>query len=233
MSKPFFFKKFNVDHNQCAMKVGTDGVLLGAWTTSTGQRILDIGTGCGLIALILAQRNAGALIDAVEIDEPSAIQAKSNFDNSPWGGRLKAICNDIKNFDPGFYYDLIISNPPYFTDSTPSPDIRKHQVRHNSLLSLSELLRQVKRLLSDDGKFSVILPVVEGEFLIKEAASSELFTERIAGFIPRPGKATERLLITFSRSAGEIFKENILHYNNENEWSEQYKDLTRDFYTIL
>lgn len=233
MSKPFSFKKFSVAHDQCAMKVGTDAVLLGAWTTSSAQRILDIGTGCGLIALMLAQRNADAIIDAVEIDESSVMQAKNNFDNSPWAGRINGIHNDIKKFDPEFLYDLIVSNPPYFIDSTPSPSIKKHQVRHNSLLSLSELLRQVRRLLSTDGKFSVILPVVEGELLIKEAALSELFTERIAHFIPRQGRATERLLITFSHTAGNIDKENILHYKHENEWSEQYKNLTKDFYTVL
>lgn len=233
MSKPFLFKKFSVAHDQCAMKVGTDGVLLAAWTTASGLRLLDIGTGCGLIALILAQRNNQAVIDAVEIDESSVIQAQDNFNNSPWAERLKGIYYDINNYKPGFHYDLIVSNPPYFIDSTPSPHIKKHQVRHNSLLSMNQLIRQVNKLLSDDGKFSVILPVIEGELLIKEAKLSGLFAERIASFIPRRGKPTERLLITFSRTAGDVIKEEILHYNDENEWSEKYKDLTKEFYNIL
>lgn len=233
MSKPFVFKQFHVAHDLSAMKVGTDGVLLGAWTTASARTILDVGTGSGLIALMLAQKNAEAIIHAVDIDEPSILQAKENFQNSPWADRLHALHQDFIKFDPGLRYDLIVSNPPYFINSTPSPDSRRQQVRHNTLLSLTPLLQQVNQLLADDGKFNVILPPVEGKHLLQEAASFDLFPERTAHFIPRSGKPAERLLITFSRTSGYVNNEYILHYNDRNEWSEDYKNLTKDFYNVL
>lgn len=152
MSQPFFqFKQFTVWHDKCAMKVGTDGVLLGAWTpVESSARILDIGTGTGLVALMLAQRCSASVI-ALEIDETAAQQAAENITRSPWGNRIEVVCQDFRlysNKNNSLKYDTIVSNPPYFTDSLKCPDSQRNTARHNDNLSYEELLKGVSNLLS-------------------------------------------------------------------------------------
>ena len=160
----FRFKQFAVEQDDVAMKVGTDGVLLGAWANCEGaKRILDIGTGTGVIALQMAQRNAEAQIHAVEIDEAAAKRARANFDNSPWAERLNVEQTAVQEFSPAEKFDLIVSNPPYFVDSLLPPDTKRSTARHTHDLTFEELDNAVARLLAGDGKFALILPVTEFE----------------------------------------------------------------------
>jgi tRNA1Val (adenine37-N6)-methyltransferase len=155
--KPFRFKQFSVDDSKCAMKVGTDAVLLGAWADVTcAETILDIGTGCGLIALMAAQRS-NAHITAIDIDESTTLQSKENFLSSPWHDRLEAI--HIEQFQPDYLFDLIICNPPFFKNALKTPFHERNLARHNDSLSFESLVSHVNILLSENGKFFFILPV--------------------------------------------------------------------------
>ncbi|NJN77877.1 MAG: methyltransferase [Saprospiraceae bacterium] len=154
--QPFRFKQFQIHQDKTAMKVGTDGVLLGAWAdVLESESILDIGTGTGLIALIIAQRNQNAMVDAVEIDESSYEQAKQNFEESSWTKRLNIYQSSIQDYakNCGKQYDLIVSNPPYFVNSTKSKQEDKNQVRHTDSLSFEELIKSVNILLEISGRF--------------------------------------------------------------------------------
>ena len=160
----FKFKQFAVEQDDVAMKVGTDGVLLGAWAnTDNAKRILDIGTGTGVIALQMAQRNPVAQIHAVEIDETAAHRARANFDLSPWAERMNVEQTAVQEFSPAEKFDLIVSNPPYFVDSLLPPDAKRSTARHTHDLSFEELDSAVCQLLADDGLFALILPVTEFE----------------------------------------------------------------------
>ena len=161
----FNFKQFSIEQDQCPMKVGTDGVLLGAWVdTSNTENILDIGTGTGLIAIMLAQRTQTAQIDAVEIDNHACSQAQANMEASPWNDRLKSIESSIQDFAKlsQTEYDLIVSNPPFFTGGTLSAQNDRNNVRHTVKLPNGELLSSARRLLKKDGRFCVVLPLIEG-----------------------------------------------------------------------
>jgi len=157
----FTFKQFTIYQDKCSFKVGTDGVLLGACADVSGAKnILDIGTGTGLLALMLAQRCYAEIV-AIEPDRDSFEQASGNVRSGKWNDRIKVVNTDLQNYDPGTVkFDLIVSNPPYFTDSLKNPDPRKAASRHNDTLSSGEILRSVSRLLSDKGKLQIILPYV-------------------------------------------------------------------------
>ena len=230
----FHFKKFSVQHDRCTMKVGTDGVLLGAWVNvAHAKSILDIGTGSGVIALMLAQRTQEHVtIDAVEIEVGDAEQARENVAHSPWSEKVVVHSSSIQDFHPGKQYDLLVSNPPYFSNSWEPPDQRRHQTRHTITLPYPELLTAATRLLSPDGKFSVILPYAEGLHFIDLALASGLHCTRQWSFRTRPDKPIERWLLEFSR-LNAVRKENEIQLYREKageEWSAQYIELTRDFY---
>jgi tRNA1Val (adenine37-N6)-methyltransferase len=232
-SDPYFrFKQFVIDHSRATMKVGTDGVLLGAWTKiHNAKTILDIGTGSGVIALMLAQRSGkDTLIDAVEIEREDADLANENVKNSPWSTKIKVFCHPVQEFNPGIRYDLIVSNPPFFSNSWAPPDQRRYQTRHTTSLSFSELIAASDRLLKEDGRLNVVLPVAESNHFIKTAESKGLYNSRRWSFRTRPGKPVERWLLEFSRIKITLDEGEILHYQSGNEWSEVYKTLTRDFY---
>src|SRR5664279_1596216 len=146
--KPFRFKHFSVDDSKCAMKVGTDGVLMGAWAdVSAAEKILDIGTGCGLIALMAAQRS-NANITAIDIDEDATLQSKENFLSSPWHERIEAIHATVQQFQPDFLFDLIICNSPFFKNALKTPYHERNLARHNDTLPFDSLVSSVNRLLS-------------------------------------------------------------------------------------
>jgi len=162
MSKPFYFKQFAVHQDRCAMKIGTDGVLIGAWTSldNNPMSILDIGAGTGLIALMLAQRSNAETIDAIEIDEDAYEQCVENFEASPWGDRLFCYHAGLDEMVDEIEapYDLIISNPPFYTEDVSSGNSSRDKARQNSALPFDELLASIPKLLSPTGIFSVVIP---------------------------------------------------------------------------
>ncbi len=215
------------------MKVGTDGVLLGAWTnTGNAARILDIGTGTGLIAIMLAQR-CEALIDAIEIDEPAYLQASDNCKNSPWSSRLKIMHISFNEFleKAIFRYDLIVSNPPYHKETVKSPHAGRQLARHAASLEYSAIIEAAAILLTSYGRISIILPSSEEMQARKNAEDSALFCSRITRMIPSPGKAPSRTLLEFSRIFEPLKEDAILiEENGRHRFSEDYIQLTRDFY---
>lgn len=226
----FRFKQFAVEQEDVAMKVGTDGVLLGAWANCDGaKRILDIGTGTGLIALMLAQRNTEAEINAVEIDEMATKRARANFDMSPWAERLTVVNCAVQEFLPSKRFDLIISNPPYFIDSLQCPDAKRTTARHTQDLTFEELDKAVCRLLADDGRFALILPTAEFE---KYLAITRLHFIRRCDMHPTTGAAVKRVMAEFAKlETAEIAHENItIEKEKRGDYTDEYRALTKDFY---
>lgn len=255
MASAFFrFKQFTVWHDKCAMKVGTDGVLLGAWcpigghrTADSGYRVLDIGTGSGLIALMLAQRvnRQGVWIDAIDIDADAVMQAQENFAKSPWADMLHAHQSSLQNWFLATTsstihptckkYDLIVSNPPYFQQSLKNPDAQRAMARHTDSLSYASLLEQSARLLKDDGILSLVLPIEAAEEIMYLAAQNGLSPTRITYVHSKPTKPPKRLLICFCNSKQIEGHASAIpqHFYIESDTaprSEEYQALTKDFY---
>jgi tRNA1Val (adenine37-N6)-methyltransferase len=231
----FQFKQFTIRQDRCLMKVGTDGVLLGAWADVRGARtILDIGAGTGLIALMLAQRAPEALIDAVELDPGSAEQAAENIAASPWSGRVRVFSLPIQDFAPpeGRLYDLIVSNPPFFAGALKSPKPGRNQVRHGETLSFSALLLSAGRLLSPQGRFSLILPYAEAKTFQELAVHYHLFTSRVCEVHSRFGKPVERVLMELGRTPAPLVREPALCLQGDGAGgrSGDYGALTEGFY---
>ena len=235
-SKGFQFKEFLIRQDQCAMKVGTDGVLLGAWAdVSTAQRILDIGAGTGVITIMLGQRtkNNGALVHGVEIDPDSAKQARENMQAAPWANRMKLFETAIQDFArvTDQRYDLIVSNPPFFSGGTFSDHQDRNDVRHTVKLPHGDLLTSVRQLLSRNGKFCVILPLIEGMRFKEMAAEYGLFCTRVTRVKPKQDKVVERLLLQFEfEDEVEANDELIIQREERNDWTDAYIALTKDFY---
>ena len=232
-SKPFQFKQFSVEDGGSTHKVGTDGVLLGSWVEVYGQdnSLLDIGTGCGLIAIMLAQRtHAGARIDAVEIQEDDAEQAIENVVSCPWPEKIRVWRTAIQDYAPARVYDLIVSNPPFFINSLSPPDQKRGQARHTHTLSFDDLLIAVNRLISPDGRFATILPYGEANDFINVASGYELFPARLTTFRSRSHKPVERLLMEFVHSTSTCEQTELVLYEHGEVWSEAYRSLTKDFY---
>lgn len=232
MPNPFFsFKKFTVYHDRCAMKVGTDGVLLGAWTNVTfSQRILDIGTGTGLIALMLAQRNPKAFITAVDIDEEAVKQAKDNILASPWKDRIEAVLQDICVASSLPTYDTIVSNPPYFIDSLKCPNLQRSTARHTDTLNANSLFGKVAELLTEDGRFSMIFPAEQAEELIQIAENKGLYPTRHTEVITRPGLPPKRSLMEFQKTKKAYVANKLTIELERHVYSEDYISLTKDFF---
>ncbi|HEY0743651.1 MAG TPA: methyltransferase [Chryseosolibacter sp.] len=228
----FRFKKFSISHDASTHKVGTDGVLLGAWVNVDGvSSILDIGTGSGVIAIMLAQRTPDhVVIEAVELQEQDAIQAEKNVKNSPWPTKVRVIHTPVQQFRPGKQFDLIVSNPPFFVNSWLPPDKNRSKARHSNELSFEDLLEAVTHSLSATGRFAVVLPFTEGNHFIRLAEGFGLHAHRQMSFRSRKEKPIERLLIEFSRQEGEMKREELLLYKINEEWTDEYRRLTKDFY---
>lgn len=238
VSKPFRFKLFSIAQDRCAMKVGTDGVLLGAWAdVANAKMILDIGTGTGVIAIMMAQRNANAIVHGVEVEESAAQQAQENMEASPFSERLNAFALDIQTYAKitDRKYDLIVSNPPFFTGGTLSATQDKMNVRHTVKLPHSDLLHAVKQLLSPNGKFCVILPLIEGLRFKELAERVGLYCTKIIEVRPRAEKAVERLLLQFENHPHQLHQATLIIQVNEgrHEFTEAYTALVKDFYIIL
>ena len=231
MPQSFFqFKQFTVWHDRCAMKVGTDGVLLGAWApVKSAESILDIGTGTGLVALMLAQRSQASIV-ALEIDEAAAAQAQENVNRSPWQSKIKIIKTDFKEYNSDKKFDVIVSNPPYFEDSLKCPNKQRNAARHNSELTYDELLKGVADLLLPDGLFTLVIPT-NAENTVKEIASSyALYPVRQLYIITKPKFPSKRTLISFSFHCEEHTYECILTEIARHQYSEEYIALTKEFY---
>lgn len=234
--KPFVFKQFSIQQDCCAMKVGTDGILLGAWApTEDAETILDIGTGTGLIAIMLAQRTDKATIHAVEVEETAYLEANHNIAACPWSDRLLAFHAAIQDFDLPTStihgYDLIVSNPPFFSGGTFSFNQDRNSVRHTVKLPHSDLLRAVRRLLGEKGRFCTILPLIEGLRFQELAESYNLYCTRQVEVKPRPSKPTERLLLTFGKEKQAIRKEVLILQEEDSKLRmPAYKALTAAFY---
>lgn len=246
MAASFDFKRFSVSNELSAQKVGTDGVLLGAWVALDGteRHILDVGTGTGVIALMLAQRTErppvepGVTIVAIDIDYPSAREAAANFSASPWSGRMAAFQGDFRGLGgdaphPLSFlkcpYDLIVSNPPFFTDSLKAPEARRSDARHSDILTFDDLLCGADALLSPEGRLAVIYPATEAERLAGEALSAGLFPIRSCRVSTKAGKAPKRIMMDFSRQKKEPLSEELFIHEGDG-FSEAYRALTRDFY---
>jgi tRNA1Val (adenine37-N6)-methyltransferase len=233
--RPFHFKKFSIDHSESTMKVGTDGVLLGAWVAVEGcTSILDIGTGSGVIALMLAQRSAeGTVIDAIEINERDAKVAEGNVFASPWPHKVTIHCIAAQKFESQRRYDLIVSNPPYFSNSFEPPDPSRLLARHTSSLTFDDLIDVALRCMSAEGRLAVVLPFTEGLHFTELAARKGLACTRKYVFRSRKEKPEERFLLEFRRNSTSVDDGEIILYDNGDEWSDAYKQITREFYLRL
>lgn len=223
--------------DRCPMKVGTDGVLLGAWASVAGVgQALDIGSGTGVIALMLAQRQPAARVVGLEVDEVAARQAAGNALDSPFRERVTILPQSVQDYAleaPAGTFDLIVSNPPFFTGGVMSENQGRASVRHTVKLSHQDLLRSVQRLLSPQGRFSVVLPLLEGMRFEELAATYHLYVTRHCAVTPRPGKPVHRLLLEMSYTKPVAVERNTFAIHAEETGdvrSEAYVNLTRDFY---
>ncbi|MBT8299670.1 MAG: methyltransferase [Maribacter sp.] len=234
MSKPFKFKQFAIHQDRCAMKIGTDGVLLGAWTSlvSDPNSILDIGSGTGLIALMLAQRSVAETIDALEIDENAYEQCVSNFEDSPWGDRLFCYHAGLDEFIDEIedQYDLIISNPPFYTEEVSSGNDSRDMARQNKSLPFDELIEGVSKLLSQRGIFTTIIPFKEEESFVALTESSGLFVNKITRVKGNPSAEIKRSLLQISFTEEMVIKDNLILEINRHQYTQEYIELTKEFY---
>jgi len=212
--------------------VGTDGVLLGAWCDiSSATRLLDIGTGSGVIALMLAQRSSElARIDAIELNPTDAAQAQDNVLKSPWPGKVVVYEGLIQNFNADVSYDHIVCNPPYFSQSLLSPDHGRSAARHNTRLPAGDLLAAVSRLLSPNGTFSLIMPALSSAAFKSAGLTLGLHLVRLTRFYTRLEKPQERSLMSFSKAKGKCQEDQLVLFDQRMQHSAAYVQLTGDFY---
>ena len=216
------------------MKVGTDAVLLGAWTPikENCKQILDIGCGCGVISLMLAQRSSSR-ITGIDIDRSSIEESNENAGNSPWKNEIKFENVSVQEFcvaENKQRFDLIVSNPPFFEDSLKSPFEKRNLSRHTDTLSFEELAYCINYCLSDFGSSAVILPVIESERIITSCSNYSLFCNHILSIRPFHSKPANRVILLFSRQRQALKTENLVIRDPEGNYSEEYRQLTRDFY---
>lgn len=231
----FRFKQFTVCDERSAMKIGTDGVLLGAWADIEGDsRILDVGTGTGLIALMLAQRNASAEIVGVDISHEAIEEARNNFLNSPWAKRLSVTEGDVCSFESNEKFDHIVSNPPYFVDSLHSPDSLRTMARHTSSLKFEDLVTSAVRLLRPGGRLSVILPT-ECTMQFRFAAFGRLWLCHQLNVVTKAGDSPRRTLMEFCLSDKPLMPSvaTLTMRHRDSSYTEEYRQLTEDFYISL
>jgi tRNA1Val (adenine37-N6)-methyltransferase len=231
----FQFKQFSVNQDQCAMKIGTDGVLLGAWTPIENHpnTILDIGTGTGIIALMLAQRSDAQQIDALEIDENAYEQAVDNFENSPWRDRLFCFHAGLDEFveEPEEEYDLIISNPPFYTDDFRSENEQRDLARFQEAMPFEDLVEAAALLLSETGIFSVIIPFKEEEKFIALANEYDLFPIKITRVKGTPTSDIKRSLLAFRKyELPVLLADELVIETSRHQYTAEYIALTQDFY---
>jgi tRNA1Val (adenine37-N6)-methyltransferase len=228
----FEFKQFTIHQDRCAMKVGTDGVLLGAWTETSGtSSILDIGAGTGLIAIMLAQKST-ATIEAVEIEINAYHQALENVAACSWHDRIHVCHSSFQDYcgSSKIQFDLIVSNPPFFKDSLKAPQKDRSMARHNDMLPFESLARGVTSLLLPKGRFAVILPYEESILFTTEASFWNLYCVRRTMITSKPGKKPNRVLMEFSLYRTDLKETSLLIHTEDGKYAEAYKELTGDYY---
>ena len=231
----FRFKQFTIQQEHTAMKVGTDGVLLGAWASVPvpGSRVLDVGTGTGLIALMIAQRTRDVWVDALEIDPSSARQANENIQNSPWKERMNCIHSSFQDYASKckYQYDQIICNPPFFSASSKTPSKEKNLARHDDSLSLRDIFKGSVTLMKGTTIISLILPVDKEEQAFDLILEHQMYCKRRTRVTPAPGKSPNRVLLEFSFIPGKCHEDDItIETGKRHRYSDKYKNLTDGFY---
>lgn len=229
--KPFRFKQFEIFQDKTAMKVGTDGVLLGAWSNlETGDNILDIGAGTGLISLMLAQRFPNSRVDAIEIDYDAFLQAKENFEHSIFSERLKIKNTSLQVYSSDKKYDLIVSNPPFFTvNNSVDFDARK-QARQQETLTFAELIEKSAKLLHKEGVASFIIPYDQMDVFCEKTAQNDLKLSRIVLVKGSSSSPIKRVLLEFSFQERIVRKEELVIERERHQYTNEYISLTKDFY---
>lgn len=231
MNNFFKFKQFTIEQELCAMKVGTDGVLIGAWGAVGETRLLDIGCGSGLLAIMATQRTEKLRIDAIDIEESAIRQSLINVNECPWSDRIAIHHTSLQDFNPDYSYDFILSNPPYFINSLKEGNDARAIARHSNTLSYSDLAENVARLLSEEGIFSVIFPYLEANIFIVEAAKHLLYCIKRIDIKGTPTRATKRVMLQFSRLRKEIINDElIIEDGGRHGYTQKYRDLTKEFY---
>ncbi len=230
----FTFKQFSVNQDRCAMKIGTDGVLLGAWTPliNNPYNVLDIGAGTGILSLMLAQRSNAEQIDAIEIDEDAYEQCVENFEASPWGDKLFCFHAGLDEFvdEPEDEYDLIISNPPFYTDDYKSDNTSRDLARFEDALPFEELIEAAALLLSDNGIFSVIIPYKEEERFVSLCKELDLFPLKITRVKGTPTSEIKRCLLAFCRMEQTPLIDELVIEISRHNYTPEYIELTKEFY---
>ncbi|MFV8371912.1 tRNA1(Val) (adenine(37)-N6)-methyltransferase [Flavobacterium sp. LB2P74] len=231
----FNFKQFSIEQDRCAMKIGTDGVLLGAWTPIENNpfSILDIGAGTGIIALMLAQRSNAEQIDALEIDEEAYEQSVDNFENSPWSNRLFCFHAGLDEFveEPEDEYDLIVSNPPFYTDDYKSGNEERDLARFADAMPFEDLVEAAALLLSENGIFSVVIPFKEEENFLALAKDYQLYPLKITRVKGTPTTEIKRSLLALSRNENtSITIDELIIETSRHQYTPEYIEMTKDFY---
>jgi len=230
----FQFKQFRIVQERSAMKVGMDGVLLGAWADPSGaERILDIGTGTGLIALMMAQKNPSAQIDAIEVDPDAFQEACLNIQQSAWSDRINAELCSFQEFmeRTNQKYDLIVSNPPFFTNGVKAPVENRAQARHSDSLPLEVLISGAAGLLRVNGRIALVLPVESLQEIMQLADLKKLYISLLCRIKPNPVKPEFRILIELANLACTIQEsELMIEFEKHHDYTPEYKGLTKDFY---
>ena len=248
----FEFQQFTVRQDQCAMKVGTDGVLVGAWaatllpSVSTHYRLIDIGTGTGIIALIMAQHCAEQAlqyhIDAIDIDEAAARQARQNFDMSPWAGQLTVYAQSLADFEcqltTGYppaevQYNLIVSNPPFYNATLKPDDPQRAIARHHDALPVAQIMDFAQRHLSPEGQLVLIYPVQADTEVMTQAALCRLHATHICDVLTKEGKPAKRRMTAFSHAPSALLRITLAILDAQGHYTEQYRQLTGHLYHHL
>lgn len=234
MNKPFTFKQFSVNQDRCAMKIGTDGVLLGAWTSIRHNpfNVLDIGSGTGILSLMIAQRSKAEQIEAIEIDDDAYEQCSENFENSPWNDRLFCYHASLIEFveEVEDTFDLIICNPPFYSEDYKSENKSRDLARFNDAMPFKHIIYAVEHLLAEDGLFSIIIPKKEENGFIKLASTVGLNTQRILHVKGNPDSDIKRSLIEFSYHETTVNISELIIETSRHNYTQDYIDLTKDFY---
>ncbi len=233
--RQFRFQQFSIGHDRCGMKIGTDAVLLGAWAdVANCQRLLDIGTGCGVIALMMAQRTkeVQAQVDAIDVEVNAAGQAKENASCSPWANRIsvKHCSVDELASSKSNCYDHCVCNPPYFENSLPSQNSRQRIARHAGQLTRNSLLSAAKKLLVPNGKLSLVLPFVQHDSIVELAKTFGFHLQRRTSVRPMPEKPFKRILLEFGAQADRLMADELTVELDRHQFSPEYEALTRKFH---